>query len=109
MGHINQGRRYIDPNDEPLVVMPYPCTEEWHARARELRNDGWFIRDIAREVNRGFSPVQRFLNPESKARQADRKNELEKLRRRTEPEYAEASRSYRRRYAQLNAPKRWKK
>lgn len=89
---------------EPLVVTPIDMEEvaAWHARAHELRAAGMTVRAIAAELGKSFAPVQRCLNPESRARQKARQNELEREKRRTDPEHAEKARTYIRKYQHLN-------
>lgn len=105
-----RGEKVVDPSDEPLIVTPLTSDgpQPWHEEAFKLRAAGWTIRPIARKLKKGFGPVQRLFNPDSKAKQKAAQNEYEKERRAADPNYANKERSYKRRYMQLRAPERWK-
>lgn len=85
-----------------LVVEPLTTAgpQPWHARALEMRRNGMFVREIAKNLGVGFGPVQRFLNPDSKRRQKEQQAEYERQRRANDPQYAEKTRHYVRRYMQ---------
>lgn len=110
-GRHHRGKKYVNPNDEPLNPEPLTTAgpQPWHAEALRLRAAGWLVREIAQKLGKGKSAVQRFLNPDSKAKAKARQNERDKERRYGEPEYLERTNSYRRRYMQYRAPERWKK
>lgn len=98
-------RKY--PDDVPLVVTPLTTAghQPWHDRARELRDDGLSIREISRNIGKGFGSIQRLFNPASKRKAKVRQSVAAKERRATDQEYRESSRSYVRRYMQQrNAP-----
>ena len=106
----NRGRKYVNPNDAPLTPTPLTTAgpQEWHPWALDLRHQGYTVRGVARELGLSFGRVQRFLNPQSKRDQKIRQAERDKERRHNDPEYADKSRDYVRRYMQHRAPERWK-
>lgn len=96
---------WFSPDDAASPIDPKPTPgvgpQPWHEVATWLREEcGLTVRQCAVECGVGFGPMQRFLNPESKARQKARQNEAEKAKCRTDPEYAQKWRDYRRRYHQ---------
>lgn len=90
------------PDDEPLAVKPLTTAgpQPWHERCRELRDDGYYMRAIAKELGITFQRVQKFLSPDSKMRGKIRQLEREKERLVDDPEYVKSRRSYVRRYMQ---------
>lgn len=90
-------------SSNPLKVEPLTTAgpQPWHADADILRQGGMTVRAIARELKKGFGPVQRYLNPESKRRQKELQAEYERDRRKHSPTYAQKTRDYIRRYMQM--------
>jgi transposase len=95
-------RKYPADLEHPLVVTPLDpeAVRRWHKKAAILKRAGYSYREIAIEVGRDYSAVQRFLSPESGERQMRRRIERAKERRATDPEYDEWKRTYTRRYMQ---------
>ena len=92
------------PEDQPLVVKPLDMEEviTWRGRADMLREQGLTYREIAKEVGRGYSSVQRhFLNEDRRREVKMQQNEYDRRRRAEDPEYAEKQQNYRRRYMKL--------
>lgn len=104
---INGGQKpkgFVRDEDKDNPVSPVKMTtagpQPWHADVIYLREEeGLSIRECARLCGVTFSRVQKFLNPVSKAKAKARHNEWDRKRRATDPEYAQESRDYRRRYA----------
>ena len=104
-------RKHPSDWQEPIAVevLTTAGPQPWHAEALRLRyEEGLTVRQCAAACGVGFSPMQRFLNPESKAKAKKRQAKWERERRRTDPAYAEKTRTYVRKYMQLAAPGRWK-
>lgn len=96
---------WIAPDDAANPISPQPLTtagpQPWHEIATWLREEcGLTVRQCAAECGVGFGPMQRFLNPESKAKAKARQGATEKAKRRNDPDWAQASRDYRRKYVQ---------
>ena len=96
-------RKHESDWSNPLTVEVQATKEEpeWHARAREMREQGYSYQAIADEVGRCRAVVTRYLDPELRKRLKKDQNEREKRKRLQDPEYAEKIRSYVRRYMQL--------
>ncbi len=108
---MRRGRKFADPADEPLTPTPLTTAgpQPWHKEALRLRyEEGHTVRTCARYVGVSFGRMQRFLNPESKAKAKARAIVWERERRHADPQYAKKVRSYVRRYMQIRAPERWK-
>lgn len=80
----------------------------WQEQALKLREHGLSIRKIARAVGKCFSQVQRVVTPGAHDKEMQRKKERELEKRLTDPAYSEMTRTYRRKYYQAVAPKKWK-
>lgn len=102
-------RKYPRDDLSPLVVEPMTTAgpQPWHARALALRAAGVTIRAIARELGVGFGPVQRLLNPASKAKQKQQENERTKALRKSDARYAATIRTYVRKHMQITAKDRY--
>lgn len=96
--------KFESDKKEPLVVTPldWDVIEQWHAKAFELRSQGYLLREIAVEVGRHKGSVQRLLNPDSRRKQKIRQAQREKEKRDSDPNYAEKIRTYVRKYQHLN-------
>jgi hypothetical protein len=107
----HRGQKIVDPNDEPLIPekMTTAGPQPWHPKCDALRAQGFSIREISRAIGITFSRIQKYLNPESKAKAKARMLERERERMASDPEYAERMTNYRRRYMQHRAPERWAK
>lgn len=106
-----RGRKYANPDDKPLHPTPMTTAgpQPWHAECIRLRKEeGKLLREIALILGIGKGRIQKFMNPKSKRKAKIRGAKYDKDRRHTDPQYAEKSRDYVRRFMQHNAPKRWK-
>jgi predicted transcriptional regulator len=104
-GWRKHAKDLVEPILEP-TPLDWAAIEAWHAKARYLRDTtDMTIRQIAAEVGSTFGPVQRFLNPESKRKGKIRQAEREREKRHTDPEHAEKTRTYVRRFMHHRARK----
>lgn len=95
----------IDEDDIINAIEPHPTPgigpQPWHADALYFRHEeGLTVRECARMCGVSFGRMQRFLNPESKRRMKMKQAVRERHLRHTDPEYAQQSRDYHRRYSQ---------